>query len=70
MEAHQKHGPNVLIFQLETGPRCWFIVGCYLDPTGASKIECIIEAMGQNPQGANMMVVGDLNEDILEPEGN
>ena len=35
VEALQTYGANVFIFQLASGYRWWFIVGCYLDPNGA-----------------------------------
>ena len=33
VEAVQKFGPNVVGFQLATGGRRWYIVGCYLAPS-------------------------------------
>ena len=32
MEALQTYGANVISFQLASGDRRWFIVGCYLVP--------------------------------------
>ena len=33
VEAVQKFGPNVIEFQIATGARRWYIVGCLLAPT-------------------------------------
>ena len=52
------------------GPHLWFIVRCYLDLTDASTIEIFIEAMGQRPWGAELMVVGNLNTYLAVTEGN
>ena len=32
VEAVRQFGPNVVSFQLATGARWWYIIGCYLDP--------------------------------------
>ena len=33
VEAVQKFGPNAIKFQIATGTRRWYIVGCLLAPT-------------------------------------
>ena len=33
-------------------------------------METVIAAIGQKPPGADLMVAGDFNVDILAPEGN
>ena len=45
VEAVQKFGPNVIGFELATGARQWYIVGCYLAPHDTSTIERVIEAL-------------------------
>ena len=45
VEAVQKFGPNVIGFQLATGARRWYIVGCYLTPDDTSTIERVLEAI-------------------------
>ena len=52
VEAVQKFGPNVIGFQLVTGARLWYIVGCYLAPEDTSKIERSVEALKELPKGA------------------
>ena len=43
VEAVQKFGHNVIGFQLATGARWWYIVGCYLAPNDTSMIERVVE---------------------------
>ena len=45
-------------------------MGCYLDPDDATSIERITEAMSHRPCKAALLVVGDLNANITDPEGN
>ena len=42
VEAVQQFGPNVIGFQLATGARQWYIVGCYLVPDDTSTIERVV----------------------------
>ena len=45
VEAVQQFGTNVVGFQLATGERRWYIVGCYLSPDGTFTIESFIAAL-------------------------
>ena len=38
VEAIRQFGPNVVSFQMATGERRWYIMGCYLTPNETSKI--------------------------------
>ena len=38
VEAVREFGPNVVSFQLATGERRWYIIGCYLAPDDTSTI--------------------------------
>ena len=67
MEAVQQFGPNVKGFQLATGARRWYIVGCYLAPDNTSKIERVVEALRERPKGAELLVAGDLNINFAAP---
>ena len=69
VEAVRKYGPNVIGFQLATGARRWYIVGCYLTPDDTSKIERVVEALRDQPKGAELLVAGDLNINLESPEG-
>ena len=46
------------------GPRCWFVVGCYLDPDYAMSIKHVIRAMVQRPHEAALLVVRYLNTNL------
>ena len=64
MEAVREYGPNVLSFEVATGGRRWYIIGCYLAPDDARKIERVVTAMGDQPRGTALLVAGDLNTDL------
>ena len=68
-EAVRKLGPNVIGFQLATGARRWYIVGCYLTPNDTLTIERVIEALRERPEGAELLVAGYLNINLAAPEG-
>ena len=70
VESVQKFGPNVIGFQLVTVARRWYIVGCYLAPDDTSTIERVIATLKERPKGAKLLVVGDLNANVAEPEGD
>ena len=69
VEAVQKFGPNVIGFQLATGARRWYIVGFYLAPDNTSTIERVVEALREQPKGAELLVAWDLNINLAAPEG-
>ena len=66
----QKFGPNVVGFQLATGARQWYIVGCYLAPDNTSTIESVVSAFKEHPVGAELLVAGDFRANLAEPEGS
>ena len=70
VEAVQKFGPNVIGFQLATGERRWYIVGCYLAPDDTSTIERVVEALQSRPRGAELLVARDFNVNLATPEGD
>ena len=67
METVQQFGPNVAGFQLVTGERRWYIVGCYLSPNDTSMIDSVFAALKDCPWGAEIMVEVDFNTILLEP---
>ena len=69
MEAVQKFEPNIVGFQLETGERWWYIVGCYLASDNTSMIESVVATLKERPMGAELLVAGDLNVNLDKPEG-
>ena len=64
MEAVRDYGPNVLSFEVATGGRRWYIIGCYLAPDDARKIERVVTALGDQPRGTALLVAGDFNMDL------
>ena len=70
MEAIHKFGPSVVSFQLATGAWWWYIVGCYLAPDNTSTIESAVAALKERPMGAKLLVAGDFNANLVEPEGD
>ena len=70
VEAVQKFGPNIVGFQMEKGERRWYIVGCYLAPDDTLTIESFFAALKERPRGAKLLVVGDFNVNLSEPEGD
>ena len=70
VEAVYKSGPNFIGFQLVTGARRWYIVGCYLSPDDTSMIERVVEALRKRPKGAELLVAGDMNANLADPEGD
>ena len=64
----RKYGPNVIGFQLATGARRWYIVGCYLAPDDTLTIERVVEALRDQPKGAELLFAGDINTNLEAPE--
>ena len=52
VEALQTYGANIVIFQMSSGDRQWYIVGCYLTLDNASSIEDISRPLKSGPRGA------------------
>ena len=63
------HGPNIISFHLVTGRCRWYVVGCYIDPINASNIESVSAVIRDQPYGADLLVAGNLNSNLAEPEG-
>ena len=70
MEVVRKYRTNVISFQLATGARRWYIVGCYLAPDDTLTIERVVEVLRARPKGADLLVAGDLNTNLASPEGD
>ena len=45
-------------------------MGVYIAPEYTDTMERVVEAIWRKPRGAEVMVAGDFNEDIAEPEGD
>ena len=70
MEAVQQFGTNVVGFQLATGERRWYILGCYLAPDDTLTTESVVAALKKRLRGAKLLVTGDFNANLVEPEGD
>ena len=70
MEAVRQFGTNILSFQLATGARRWYIIGCYLAPDDTLTIERVVAAIKERPKGTTLVVVGDLNTNLDNPEND
>ena len=67
MEAVRQYEPNIMSFQLATGARRWYIIGCYLAPDDTSTIERVVVALNERPKGTALVVAGDLNTALDNP---
>ena len=70
VEAVQNFGPNVVGFQMATGARWWYIIGCYLTPDDTATIERVVSALKERPRGAALLVAEDLNTMLTEKEND
>ena len=70
MEVVREYGPNALSFEVATGVRRWYIIGCYLAPDDAETIERVFTALGDIPRGTALIVEGDLNMDLGDAEND
>ena len=64
MEEVRGYGPNVISFEVVTGRRRWYIIGCYIAPDDARTIERVVTALGDQPRGTALVVAGDFNTDL------
>ena len=49
VEEVREYGPNVLIFEVLTGRRRWYIIRCYIAFDDARTIEWVVTALGDQP---------------------
>ena len=70
VEAVQNYRPNMIGYQLVTGARQWYIVGCYLAPNNTWTIERVVKALRNQPKGAELLVASDMNTNLAAPEGD
>ena len=60
----QKFGENVVIFQLATRWQQWYIIRCFLVLDDTSKVESVIAALKERPQGLELLLAGDFNTNL------
>ena len=64
VEAVREYGTNVMSFEVVTGARRWYIIGCYLAPDATETIERVVTALVDRPKGTALIVAGDLSTDL------
>ena len=70
MEAIRQYGPSVMRFELATGVRQWYIIRCYLAPDNTLTIERVVAAIKDRPKGTPLVVAGDLNTELEDPDND
>ena len=70
VEAVHQFGSNIVGFQMETGARRWYIIGCHLAPDDTSTIESVVAALKERPQGTALIVAGDINTNLSDTENS
>ena len=70
MEEVRGYGPNAVSFEVATGRRRWYIIGCYLAPNDARTIERVVTALGDQLRSTALVVAGDFNTDLGETASN
>ena len=61
--------PHVFIFQLVPRRKRWFVAGCYIPPGSVSETEHITKAICHCTDGLELILVGDTNFNLSQPEG-
>ena len=69
IKAHQSFGPHVLNFQMVTGQKRWFIVGCYVPLDSVAETNHIATALVHCPDTMDTILVGDINVNLFQMEG-
>ena len=46
------------------------MVGCYLAPDNTSTIESVVSALKERPRGTEILMEGEFNFNLVEPEGD
>ena len=54
---------------MATGERWWYIIICCLALDDASKIETFVAVLREHSQVSELLVGGDFNTDLAQPEG-
>ena len=58
MEAVRQYRSNAMSFELATGARRWYIIGCYLAPDDTLTIERVVATLKDRPKGTALVVEG------------
>ena len=55
---------------MATGEWRWCIIRCYISRNDASTIDSVVTALKECPRGSKLLVAGDLNVNLEDPEGD
>ena len=69
IEEVRPYGPNVIRFEVVTGRRRWYIIGCYLAPDDARTIERVVTALSDQPRGTALIVAGTTRSVVQASSG-
>ena len=69
LEALYLHNRNTFIFHLEMEQQRWYVMGCYIVFDDALTIEGVVMDISRRPHGSEILVAGDFNANLEEPEG-
>ena len=70
VKAFRLHGKNLPIFQLVSGSRIWFIVGCYLSLEDTLTTDHIVVNIDHRPRRAALLVTRKFNAELVAPKEN
>ena len=59
---------NIIMFQLMTVDKCYYIVGAYAPPSDPKTLDHIRDAWKQCPAGSSPILLGDLNVNLKHPK--
>ena len=68
-ESHHNFTPKLVKYQLASGGRRWYIMGCYFAPDHDSTIDRIVMSIFQCPHRTNNLVAGESNTDLSRSKG-
>ena len=55
----------MISFEVATGRRRWYIIGCYIAPNNARTIERVVTELGDQPRVTALVVAGDFTTDLV-----
>ena len=60
-ESAQSFGFSVVSFHMASGGKRWYVVGCYIAPTGTTTMKQLSKFIGQRPNGDEIFLAGNLS---------
>ena len=62
-------GANIIVCQLDTGERRWYIFGCYLTSGDGTDIQYVEAGLAERPKGKELIFSGKFNVDLEKMGG-